>query len=144
MIFALLALWAESKMWYYLGMISKIIFAVSIASGVGILWMLNFTSPSSIGPIGILGFFALGYIFFLGVSGLLIYGAYRALGLLAPNNSKIKFKNRDFKFFLKYAAVLAFFPVAVIAQQSAGGFKLFEFILIVILEIIVCIYISKR
>ena len=48
-----------------------------------------------------------------------------ALGL----NSKIKFKNRDFKFFLKYAAVLAFFPVAVIAQQSAGGFKLFEFIL---------------
>jgi hypothetical protein len=40
--------------------------------------------------------------------------------------------------------VLAFFPVAVIAQQSAGGFKLFEFILIVILEIIVCIYISKR
>lgn len=128
-------------------MISKIIFAVSILSGVGILWILNFTTPLSVGPFGVLGFFFLTYLFAFGIISLFLYSANRILYFVFSNLSsdfKIFSKKHEFIYFLKYSAVLPFAPIALIAQQSIGRMGIFEFLLVIILEIIACVYISKR
>lgn len=134
-------------MWYYLDMISKIIFAVSLLSGVGILWILNFSTPSSVGPIGVLGFFALAYIFFVSLITLFLYGTNQILNLVFSNFAKgKKLFSRKHKliFFCKYAAVLAFAPLILVAQQSIRNVGIFEIVIIIFLEIIACVYISKR
>ena len=56
-------------------------------------------------------------------------------------------EKKDIKVFKKayyYSTVIAFAPVVMIAQQSIGGVGFFEFFLILIFEIIACIYVSKR
>lgn len=134
-------------MWYYLDMISKIIFAALLISGFGIFWILNFTTPSSVGPIGVLGFFALAYIFFIGLITLFLYGVNRILNLVFSNifkDKKFFSKKHELIFFCKYAAVLAFAPLILVAQQSIRNVGIFEIVIIVFLEIIACIYISKR
>lgn len=128
-------------------MISKIILAVSVLSGVGILWILNFTTPSSIGPIGVLGLFVATFLLFAGIISAFLYGTNRLFEMVFSIFRKDDLfisKNRELKFFYKYALALAMAPLVLIAQQSIRGIGIFEIILVVILEIIACLYISKR
>lgn len=129
-------------------MISKIIFAVSLLSGVGILWILNFTTPSSVGPIGVLGFFTLAYILFIGLFTFFLYGAGRILNLVFSGlnwgNNNLFSKKHELIFFFKYAVVLAFAPLILLAQQSIRNVGFFELLVIILLETIACLYISKR
>ncbi|MDO4872250.1 MAG: hypothetical protein Q4A27_02375 [bacterium] len=143
----LLALWAKSKMWYYLDMISKIIFAVLVISILGISSILHFTTPSMAGPWGVLGLFILAYVFTVCIVTIFLYGTNRVLYFILLNfsrNEKIKFAKRDILFHLKYALALALMPIILVAQQSVSGVGVFEIILVIILEIIAYIYISKR
>lgn len=128
-------------------MISKIIFAVSIISGAGILWILNFTTPSSVGPLGVLGLFILAYIVFAQIIVFLLYGSSRIFSLVKTTFTKESVspkKERNFMFYYKYSLALAMAPLVIIAQQSVGSVGVFELILILIIEIIACVYISKR
>lgn len=128
-------------------MISKIIFAVSLLSGVGILWILNFTTPSSVGPIGVLGFFTLAYILFIGLFTFFLYGADRILNLVFSGlnwGNNLFSKKHELIFFFKYAVVLAFAPLILLAQQSIRNVGFFELLVIILLETIACLYISKR
>ena len=124
-------------------MISKIILAVSVLSGVGILWILNFTTPSGTGPIGVLGLFIATFLLFAGIISAFLYGANRlfemVFSIFRKDNLFIS-RNRELKFFYKYALALAMAPLVLIAQQSIRGIGIFEIILI----IIACLYISKR
>ena len=128
-------------------MISKIIFAVSIISGAGILWILNFTTPSSVGPLGVLGLFILAYIVFAQIIVFLLYGSSRIFSLVKTTFAKESVspkKEHSLMFYYKYSLALAMAPLVIIAQQSVGSVGVFELILILIIEIIACVYISKR
>ncbi len=128
-------------------MISKVILAVSVLSGVGILWILNFTTPSSTGPIGVLVLFILTFLFFAGLISAFLYGVNRLFEMVFSSFRKDDLfisKKREFSFFYRYALALAMSPLVLLAQQSIRSVGIFEIILIVVLEIIACLYISKR
>lgn len=128
-------------------MISKIIFSLSAISGVGIFLMLTQTSPNEVGPLGVLGFFAMVYLLFLGLIAAFMYGVYRIFSLFLASFRKgqpVAVRQiQNAAFFLKYSSALAFVPIAVIAKQSTGGVGIFDIILLIIVEIIAIIYISK-
>lgn len=126
-------------------MISKKIFAVTLISGISIFWILNFTSPITAGPMGIFGFFVLVYVFLFGILSFFLYGANKIIHLSFLNSRiGLNLREKDIKFFLKYSAILAFAPLIAIVRISTGGIGIFEIILIIIFEIIACVYISKR
>ena len=133
--------------WYYV-MISKIIFSLSGLSGIGIFLMLTQTSPNKVGPIGILALFAMIYLVFLGVISVFLYSSHRvfllAYFLLRKGQPSIRKQEKTPAFFLKYSAALAFVPIGIVAKQSTGGVGIFEILLLIIIEIIAIIYISKR
>lgn len=141
-IFALLAL-GLSKM--VISMISKIIFAITSLGFGGILWVLNSTTPASIGPVGVFGLFFLEYVFFVGAISFLSSGVFRLIKIfLGYFNIEHRLKERDFKFFLRNGFVLAFIPVILIIQQSAGGIDIFGLILLAIFQILSFVIILKR
>lgn len=121
-------------------MIKKIIFSLMIVSVIGLSLLLNLTSPSNIGPMGILVFFIMLYIIFLGLFSFFLH----IVGRISAGFLKKPLKIIDFKRSYYYATALALAPVILIAQQSIGEVGFFEFILVIIFEAIACIYISKR
>ena len=59
-------------MWYNVIMLRKIIISLSVIALVVILFFVNFTTPTEIGPFGVLIFFLAVYLFILGLSLVLI------------------------------------------------------------------------
>lgn len=111
-----------------------------IVSVIGLSLLLNLTSPSTIGPMGILVFFVMLYMIFLGLFSFFLHIA----GKVSASFLKKPLKFINFKRSYYYATVLALAPIILIAQQSIGRVGFFEFILVIVFEIIACIYISKR
>ncbi|MDO4902031.1 MAG: hypothetical protein Q4A21_00525 [bacterium] len=126
-------------------MISKIIFIVTILSLGSIAWILNATTPSSLGPVGVLGLFILTYLFFVGIISFVAYGGFRAIQMVSSSfGDRVSIKSRNYRFFLQYSFILAFIPIILIAQQSSGGVGIFDIILLAIFQILSFIIVSKR
>jgi hypothetical protein len=90
---------------------------VSIISVVGLaalILMLIFTSPTEIGPLGVLLFFTTVYVVTFGIVTLLM----RTFMRLAFK--KDTFKNKDYL----YAAVLAFGPIMFLMARSFNAINL--------------------
>ncbi len=109
----------------------RIVSSISIIGLAALILMLNFTSPTEIGPLGVLLFFTTVYITFFGVFSFLIQAFL-----------KVAFKNRSPKekdYF--YAAVLAFGPIMLLLSCSFGAVSLWTvsliFFFIVLAEFLV-------
>lgn len=129
-------------------MISKIIFIISAICGIGIFSMLSQTSPSEVGPFGLIGLFAMVYLLFLGLITAFLYGTYRVFLIALASFRKgqpMPVKNtKNSAFFLKYSSALAFIPIVLVAELSTSGVGFFQIIILIIIELIAIIYISKR
>ena len=101
---------------------NRIVTIVSIIGLAALILMLNLTSPTEIGPFGVLLFFTTLYVSSFGVSTLLLQ-IYRRLAL-GQNN----IRNKDYL----YAAVLAFTPIILLIARSFGAINLWTISLICI------------
>lgn len=128
-------------------MISKIYLVLSLIALCGIIAIVNLFTPTDIGPLGILGFFVLVYIMSVGMVNLFLYGVYRLIYMLKSNifqSKERKTNNHNILYFLKYSLVISFTPLVLIARQSSGGINLLDIFLLLIIEIIALVYVSKR
>lgn len=129
-------------------MISKIYLVLSLIALCGIIAIVNLFTPTDIGPLGILGFFVLVYIMSVGMVNLFLYGVYRLIYMLLKSNifqsKERKTNNHNISYFLKYSLVISFTPLVLIARQSSGGINLLDIFLLLIIEIIALVYVSKR
>ena len=128
-------------------MISKIYLVLSLIALCGIIAIVNLFTPTDIGPLGILGFFVLVYIMSVGMVNLFLYGVYRLIYILKFNifqSKERKTNNHNISYFLKYSLVISFTPLVLIAHQSSGGINLLDIFLLLIIEIIALVYVSKR
>ncbi|CRH94359.1 Uncharacterised protein [Chlamydia trachomatis] len=128
-------------------MISKIYLVLSLIALCGIIAIVNLFTPTDIGPLGILGFFVLVYIMSVGMVNLFLYGVYRLIYMLKSNifqSKERKTNNHNISYFLKYSLVISFTPLVLIARQSSGGINLLDIFLLLIIEIIALVYVSKR
>ena len=101
---------------------NRLISVVSIVGLAALILMLNFTSPTEIGPFGVLLFFTTLYLVFFGVLTFIIQTFVR----IALKRKQLK--NKDYL----YAAVLAFGPIMLLMARSFGAISLWTVSLIVI------------
>ena len=107
---------------------------VSLLSVAILVVMLNFTTPSGIGPIGVLLFFGLVYLVMLGV----MTGGVLMFRKIAGGRTRTEHKD------CLYGAVLAFAPIILLLAQSLGSLGLFTVFLTVLFILLGCFLVSKQ
>ncbi len=110
-----------------------------------LLFIMTTYEPSSVGALGILAVFFLGYVVILcSLTILLLIFVY----LLRRIRSKVrilsKIQQLSVKAIYYYSSVLALAPVIIISLRSVGEVSFYETSLILLFEILGCLYIAKR
>jgi|LSQX01.2.fsa_nt_gb nitrogen fixation/metabolism regulation signal transduction histidine kinase len=120
-------------------MSDKAFISISLASVAILAVMMNLTTPSEIGPLGVLVFFTLSYAICLGVM-VTLCRAILTVGLTIKRGDKSAIRKKSYY----YGSVLAFVPIILIFMRSFGGLNILEIILVVLFVGVACFYISKR
>ena len=115
-------------------MFNRVVTILSLSSLVILLVMLNFTSPASIGPLGVLLFFSLVYLIVFGIA-LAIVQIFRKI---LQKKGKMTRKGH------LYAAILAFAPIMILLAQSMGSLGWFTVVLVMLFVGLGCFLVSKR
>ena len=89
---------------------NRIIVGIGIAGLAALLAMLNFTSPTNIGPFGVLLFFTTVYIVFFSLFSIGLKFFYRL------SFRRETMRNKDYL----YAAIMAFCPIMLMMARSFG------------------------
>lgn len=126
-------------------MLSKLVAIISLVS-LGVLSaMLYFVSPAAAGPFGLLILFVAAYLTFVGVISFFLFGVNRLMIMVSSGMTvKKPLQPMDFRKAYYYSSVLAAAPVMLIGLASVRSVGFYEFILVVIFEIVACIYVSRR
>lgn len=109
----------------------RLIPVLSLLAAIVLLLMLNFTTPASVGPLGVLAFFIACYVLVLGIV-LIVVKIFMKLGG----------KQMGHKGYL-YAAVIAFGPIMILLVQSLGSLSPVTVGMVVMVVLLVCFLISK-
>lgn len=127
------------------GMLPRIIATLALASLVVLSLMLTFTSPATAGPFGLLVIFVSAYLTFVGLISFFLFGINRLIVMVSSNMTLRRPVERiAFKRAYYFSTVLAAAPVMLIGLQSVGTIGVYGVLLVVIFELIACLYISKR
>ncbi len=127
------------------GMLPRIIATVSLLSLVILSAMLTGTSPATAGPFGLLVIFITAYLTFVGVISFFLFGINRLLIMVSSGMALRKpIKPMEFRRAYYFSTVLAAAPVMLIGLQSVNSIGFYEAALVIIFEVIACIYVSRR
>ena len=107
---------------------------ISIIGLAALLIMLIFTSPTDIGPFGVLLFFTTLYIVSFGIISLLLK-TYKRVAL-----KNHEFRNKDYM----YSAILAFAPIMLLMARSFGAINLWTISLMVLFIVLAEFLVEKR
>ena len=122
-------------MWYNQNMKhNHVISIISIIGLAALIMILNFTSPTEIGPLGVLLFFTTVYVVAFGIATLIMQSFV-----------KLAFKREHFrgKDYL-YAAVIAFGPIMLLMARSFGAINLWTIGLIALFLFLAEFLVAKR
>lgn len=126
-------------------MLQRIVATISLASFVVLSFMLTSTSPATAGPFGLLVIFISAYLTFVGLISFFLFGMNRFLRMVLANASlprpvaKLPFKRAYY-----FSSVLAAAPVMLIGLQSVQAIGFYEVGLVVLFEIVACIYVGRQ
>ncbi len=109
-----------------------LITVLSLFAAIILLLIMNFTTPTGIGPLGVLAFFTACYVLVLGVSTIVV-----------KIFMKISGKQMGRKGYL-YAAIIAFGPIMLLLIQSLGTLGPLTIALVAVVIFIACFLVSKR
>lgn len=93
---------------------NRIVYWISIIGLAALILMLNLTTPTEIGPLGVLLFFTTLYLVIFGV----ITALFQAFLRIALKKDTLK--NKDYL----YTAVLSFGPIMLLMARSFGAVNL--------------------
>lgn len=122
----------SSQLCYNKLMSKRLILMLSLLSAVILLIMLNFTTPVSIGPFGVLVFFTIFYLLMLGIATVLV-------GIVARLTGKDFGRKEQL-----YAATIAFGPIMLMLAQALGSMSILTVGSTVVFVLLGCFLISKR
>lgn len=111
-------------------------FMLAIASLVSLVVMtvmMNFTTPTDIGPSGVLLFFTTGYVLLFGLANLLVR---LILKLMGRRSGERKTK--------LYSAMVAFAPIILLLVRSFGSINWWTLGLVGMFELLSCFLVYKR
>ena len=113
---------------------NRIIIITSIIGLIALILMLNLTSPTEIGPSGVLLFFTTLYVVSFGLVTFITKMFY-SLALKRTN-----FRNKDYL----YASVAAFGPVMLLMARSFGAVTVWTVGLIILFLVLAEFLVCKR
>jgi len=126
-------------------MLEKIVTISAITSLCLLALLLNITTPTTIGPFGILTVFILGYTSLLGVVAYFFYGLSRIIATLGSAFTvKKPLVALSFRRSYYYSTVFSLAPIMIIGLQSVGSIGVYEIALVVLFTVIGSVYITKR
>lgn len=126
-------------------MLGRLVAITSLVAFTLLVLLLQMTQPASVGPLGILVVFILMYMSVLGALTFLIYGTSRVAARFSSSLTvKRPLQQLSFGRAYYYASVVALAPVMLVGMQSVGEVGIYDILLILIFELIACIYIAKR
>lgn len=126
-------------------MLPRIIATLSLASLCLLSFMLTFTSPADAGPFGLLVIFITAYLTFVGLISFFLFGINRLVVMVASGMTLRKPLSRmEFKRAYYFSTVLAAAPVMLIGLQSVQTIGFYEILLVVIFEVVACLYVNRR
>lgn len=126
-------------------MLPRLIATISLASLVVLSLMLTFTSPATAGPFGLLVIFVTAYLTFVGLISFFLFGINRLVIMVSSGMTLRKpIQKMEFKRAYYYSTVLAAAPVMLIGLQSVQSIGVYEVLLVVIFEVVACLYVTKR
>ena len=113
---------------------NRIIYSISIIGLAALVLMLSLTSPTEIGPLGVLLFFTTIYVVCFGLATFLLQAFIKlALG-------RTELRNKDYL----YSAVFAFGPIMLLMARSFGAINLWTISLITIFLLLTEFLVAKR
>lgn len=126
-------------------MLEKLVIAGSSVATVLVVAVLNFTTPTNVGPLGIFFLFVLMYIAMLGV---LTYALFW-MGMIVARSATVVSSKRPvspltFRRAYYFASILALVPIMLIGLHSVGEVGFYEVLLVMIFGLVGCLYIAKR
>lgn len=126
-------------------MLSRVVAIVSIVSFCVLSAVLIFTSPVAAGPFGLLILFVAAYLTFVGLISFFLFGVSRLIIMVASGMTVRKpLQPMSFRRAYYYSSVLAAAPVMLIGLASVRSVGFYEFILVILFEVVACIYVSRR
>lgn len=126
-------------------MLAKFIGFICVCAAIILLFFLVSSTPVSAGPLGILTVFICLYVLLLGGTTFAIWGAHRAIRLIAkPFVAKRPIPPLSLLRAYYFSTILALGPVMLIGMQSVGTVGIYEVVLVVLFVAIGCVYIAKR
>jgi len=126
-------------------MLPRIIATLSLASLCLLSAMLTFTTPASAGPFGLLVIFLSAYLTFIGLISFFLFGISHLITTVSAGMTVRKpITAMSFRRAYYFSTVLAAAPVMIIALQSVRSIDLYELILVIIFEVVACVYVSRR
>lgn len=123
----------------YNTLMDKVVLTASLIALFLIAMMMFFTSPGVVGPLGIMIFFVLIYVFFLGLA---VFGCRLFFRLLGKAN-KI-YANHIVKKSYRYGSIVALAPVIMLLCISFGGVSWFQIVLTLLIEAGLCFLVSRN
>ncbi len=124
----------------YNSLMNKLLLIVSACAAMVLLAMMFLTSPSTVGPAGVLVFFTTSYLFFLGLA---VLGCRLFFILRGALDKSKKALNLDKKS-LRYGLVIALAPVILLLIGTFGGISIMEVALTIVLEVLLCFLTSRN
>ena len=128
------------RKWYYGNMLVKVLTISTFGSLLALLVLLRNTSPSTIHPSGILLVFFLIYLLALGLLTFLIF----QIGRFVKKVQRTSTDSLSIKKAYYFASVIALAPVVFIGMSSIGRTSIYDISLVVLFEIVACLYVAKR
>lgn len=126
-------------------MLPRIIATLSLASLTLLSAMLTFTTPASAGPFGLLVIFITAYLTFIGLISFFLFGISQLIASISAGMTVRKpIIAMPFRRAYYFSTVLAAAPVMLIALQSVRPIDIYELLLVIIFEVVACMYVSRR
>ncbi|OYW42114.1 hypothetical protein B7Z28_01770 [Candidatus Saccharibacteria bacterium 32-45-3] len=126
-------------------MLARALSAGMIIGTITIVLLTTLSTPTTVGPVGILALFAAGYVTLIGLMTFLLHAISRAVVYMFRS---VSFRRPLLPLRLQkayyFSTVLALAPIMLIGMQSVGEIGLYEFSLVALFVIIGIIYISRK
>ena len=114
-------------------MFNRLMFLFSLVAVIVILAMINFTTPTSVGPLGVLVFFIMIYV--------VVFAIVNFLVSLFSKVSEKKGGQRKERYL---AAMISFGPIMLLLVQSVGSLNIFTGVGVLFFVALGCFVIKKR
>lgn len=126
-------------------MFSRLLAVLGIVSFIGLIYVVNTTTPSNGGAMTVLSVFVLSYVALVSALTFFIFWTNFLIRKVFYSEQAERYKKSiSFRHSYYYASVFAMAPVILISLKSVGKSGLIEWVLVAFFLILGCVYVSRQ